>query len=359
MSKTDPFPSLLRAFFYEWLVEQRNASIHTVRSYRDTWRLYLRFVAQRAGKKVAVITLADLTASEVAAFLSHAEHDRGGTIGTRNCRLAAIRSFFHFVATKYPPSIAQCVEILNIPIKRAPVSEPCYLDPAEVTAILAQPDRSTIEGMRDHALLSFLYNSGARIQEALDLCPEAIRFESPSCVRLTGKGRKERICPLWPETVLLLSKLLERQPRAPDQSLGCPVQACRLREGCGRNHADAACQACDAARLPARHRRAPHLGGRRRHGHPQLARPCEPRHDQPLCEGQSGNETEGIGTGCRSDHTRRQAILEARYKRTRLARHALNNAKECWPETADISQSGRVPSHYRYLAITSIMLTSP
>ena len=82
MSKTDPFPSLLRAFFYEWLVEQRNASIHTVRSYRDTWRLYLRFVAQRAGKKVAVITLADLTASEVAAFLSHAEHDRGGTIGT-------------------------------------------------------------------------------------------------------------------------------------------------------------------------------------------------------------------------------------------------------------------------------------
>lgn len=102
MSKTDLFPSLLRAFFYEWLVEQRNASIHTVRSYRDTWRLYLRFVAQRAGKKVAVITLADLTASEVAAFLSHAEHDRGGTIGTRNCRLAAIRSFFHFVATKYP-----------------------------------------------------------------------------------------------------------------------------------------------------------------------------------------------------------------------------------------------------------------
>ncbi|PBN41156.1 site-specific integrase, partial [Sphingobium sp. D43FB] len=146
MSKVDPFPNLLRAFFYEWLVEQRNASIHTVRSYRDTWRLYLRFVAQRAGKKVAVITLADLTASEVIAFLSHAEHERSSTIGTRNCRLAAIRSFFHFVATKDPASIAQCVEILHIPIKRAPASEPSYLDPAEVTAILAQPDRSTVEG---------------------------------------------------------------------------------------------------------------------------------------------------------------------------------------------------------------------
>lgn len=234
MSKADPFPNLLRAFFYEWLVEQRNASIHTVRSYRDTWRLLLRFIAQRAGKKMATLTLANLTASEVTAFLGHAEHERGGTIGTRNCRLAAIRSFFHFVATKDPTLVAHCVEILHIPIKRAPVSEPSYLDPAEVTAILAQPDRSTVEGMRDHALLSFLYNSGARIQEALDLCPEAIRFESPSCARLTGKGRKERICPLWPETVMLLKKLLERQPRAPDQRLfvnryGEPLSASGVR----------------------------------------------------------------------------------------------------------------------------------
>ena len=234
MSKANLFPQLMRAFFYEWLVEQRNASVHTVRSYRDTWRMFLRFVGERAGKKVAMITLTDLIASEVAAFLSHAEHERGGTIGTRNCRLAAIRSFFNFVATRDPASIAQCVEILNIPIKRAPVSEPCYMDPPEVAAILAQPDRSTLEGIRDHTLLSFLYNSGARIQEALDMCPEAIRFDSPSCVRLTGKGRKERICPLWPETVMLLKKLLDRQPRAPDQRLfvnryGEPLSASGVR----------------------------------------------------------------------------------------------------------------------------------
>ena len=189
---------------YEWLVEQRNASVHTVRSYRDTWRLFLRFAAQRAKKTVAMITLADLTARDVAAFLRHTEQERGGTIGTRNCRLAAIRSFFNFVATRDPASVAQCAEILNIPVKRAPVSEPCYLEPAEVAAILAQPDRSTLEGMRDHTLLSFLYNSGARIQEALDVCPDMIRFDSPSCVRLIGKGLKECICPLWPETVLLL-----------------------------------------------------------------------------------------------------------------------------------------------------------
>jgi len=219
MKKTDPLPALLRSFFHERLAEQRNASIHTIRSYRDTWRLFLRFVAERKRCKVAQITLADLTASEVSAFLGFAEHERQGTIGTRNCRLAAIRSFFNFVAGKEPISIAQCTEVLAVPIKRASIPAPCYLEPREVEAILAQPDRSTLQGLRDHALLSFLYNSGARIQEALDVCPEAIRFEAPSCVRLHGKGRKERICPLWPETVLLLKKLLERQPRAPNERM--------------------------------------------------------------------------------------------------------------------------------------------
>ena len=234
MKATNPFPELLRAFFQEWLAEQRSASIHTIKSYRDTWRLLLRFVAERNGGGVARITLADVSAGEVRAFLTHAEHGRKGTIGTRNCRLAAIRSFFSFVADKDPEYIAQCAEVLTIPLKRKPSTAPCYLEPGEVEAILAQPDRSTIEGMRDHVLLSLLYNSGARIQEALDLCPKAIRFEAPYCVRLYGKGRKERICPLWPETVTLLRKLLERQPRAPDERIfvnryGVPLGASGVR----------------------------------------------------------------------------------------------------------------------------------
>ena len=111
MKKPDPFPALLRAFFHERLAEQRNASVHTIRSYRDTWRLFLRFVAKRKRCEVAQIKLADLTASEISAFLGHAEHERQGTIGTRNCRLAAIRSFFNFVAGKEPTHIAQCTEI--------------------------------------------------------------------------------------------------------------------------------------------------------------------------------------------------------------------------------------------------------
>lgn len=234
MRTADPFPHLLHAFFYEWLVQQRNASIHTVRSYRDTWRLFLRFVAQRRHRPVSKLALADLDVMEVVAFLRHTEEDRGDTIGTRNCRLSALRSFFGFVADREPAAIAQCSGILLVPMKKAPIRAPCYLEVEEVKAILAQPDRSTIDGQRDHALLSFLYNTGARIQEALNVCPGAIRFDAPACVRLYGKGRKERISPLWPETVSLLRLMLQRQPRRADEPIfvnryGVPLGASGVR----------------------------------------------------------------------------------------------------------------------------------
>ena len=234
MKSADPFPELLCAFFYEWMVEQRNASAHTVRSYRDTWRLFLRFTAQHRRRSVGQLTLGELSASDVSAFLQYTEQERHDSIGTRNCRLAALRSFFAFVAGREPTAAAQCAEVLRIPIKKAAVHAPAYLEPGEVEAILAQPDRSTLEGQRDHALLSFLYNTGARIQEALDVCPEAIRWDAPACVRLYGKGRKERLCPLWPETVALLRALLKRQPRADGEQMfvnryGAPLGASGVR----------------------------------------------------------------------------------------------------------------------------------
>jgi len=234
MKPTDPFPGLIHAFFYERLVQQRNVSVHTVRSYRDAWSLFLRFVAARHKRSVAQITLAELTATEVAAFLQDSEDERKVSIGTRNCRLAALRSFFSFVAEREPAAMAQCVAVLHIPTKKATKPAPSYLDSSEVEAILDQPDRNCLEGQRDHALLSFLYNTGARIQEALDVCPAAIRFDAPMCVRLLGKGRKERICPLWPETVALLQALLKRQPRAGDETLfvnryGAPLGASGVR----------------------------------------------------------------------------------------------------------------------------------
>jgi site-specific recombinase XerD len=213
------FPQLLHAFFHQWLVEQRNASHHTVLSYRDTWRLFLRHAATTKNKSVARLRLSDLTADEVLAFLKHSEAERKVSIGTRNCRLAALRSFFGFIMGREPLAAAQCAAVLRIPVKRAIKPELCYLEANEVAAILSQPNRATIEGQRDHVLLALLYNTGARIQEALDLCPHAMRLEAPAHVRLMGKGRKERTCPLWPETVDLLKALLKRQPRRDDQPI--------------------------------------------------------------------------------------------------------------------------------------------
>src|SRR5437667_3033857 len=230
MSTTNSLPQLLHYFFHNWMGAQRNASRNTIVSYRDCWRLFLRFVAERRQRNVARLGLADLTAEEVVAFLDHIEKDRGATIATRNCRLAALHSFFRFVASREPLAAKQCESVLRIPVKRGPKRSPTYLDSEEVSAVLAQPARRTLLGERDYTLLVFLYNTGARISEALGLCPKAMRLEKPAQVRLYGKGRKERICPLWAETAALLQALLKRQPRLPDEPIfvnryGAPLGA--------------------------------------------------------------------------------------------------------------------------------------
>lgn len=232
--KPSSLASLLHAFFHEWMGQQRNLSRHTVCSYRDTWKMFLQFAASRGRRPIAQLSLADLPPSEVLAFLDYLEKDRKVSIGTRNCRLAAIHSFFAFVAHREPLAIAQCAEIACIPVKKRSRPAMCYMDAEEIAAILREPDRSSLEGQRDHALLAFLYNTGARIQEALDVCPRAIRFESPAQVELFGKGRKSRICPLWPETVDVIKALLRRLPRSDDEPIfvnryGQPLGAAGVR----------------------------------------------------------------------------------------------------------------------------------
>ena len=133
--------------------------------------------------------------------------------------IAALRSFFSFVTSHEPLLAAQCAEVLGVPTKRAPVLSIRSMEVEEIEAILAQPNRKTPEGQRDHALLALLYNTGARIQEVLNLCSQEIRFEPPARVRIIGKGQKERYCPLWPETVALLKALLIRQPRGKQERI--------------------------------------------------------------------------------------------------------------------------------------------
>lgn len=221
MPKNDlpTLPKLLHSFFQEWLAEQRNASHRTVLAYRDAWRLFLRFVAQNRKKPVAALNLEHLTGADVLAFLQYIEREQRVSVSTRNCRLAALRSFYSFVSEQEPRLALQCAEVLRVPFKKATRRATRYLESAEVAAILSQPDRSKVEGQRDHALMSLLYNTGARIQEALDLRPQDVHFKSPAHVRLMGKGRKERISPIWPEIADLVTALMRRQPRKPDEPI--------------------------------------------------------------------------------------------------------------------------------------------
>ena len=219
MKMTNSLPNLIHSFFHDWMAGQRNASRHTILSYRDTWRLFLRFVAERRQRDVARLSLEDLSDKEALAFLDYVEKDRGATIATRNCRLAALHSFFGFVADREPLAAGQCAAILRIPSKRSPKRSVNYLELEELSVLLNQPDRSNKLGQRDHLLLAVLYNTGARISEALRLCRRDIRLDAPPQVRLYGKGRKERICPLWPETANLLAAFFQHNRVGPEEPI--------------------------------------------------------------------------------------------------------------------------------------------
>jgi len=201
---------LVQSFFQDQLRAVRGASGHTVRAYRDALRLFFLFTAERMRRPVAELRLDDVHAEGVLAFLAHLETVRGNGAATRNCRLAALHSFVTHLLRHDLSRAEQYRQILAIPAKRARVRPPTYLEPAEARALIAQPDPSTAGGARDRALLLFLYNTGARVSEALAVRPLDFHLARPPQVRLHGKGGKDRMCPLWPETVRALRLLLQR-----------------------------------------------------------------------------------------------------------------------------------------------------
>lgn len=206
---------LVGSYFQVHLVQARGASSHTVRSYRDTLRLLFVFIAERRHRRVADLTLDDLQSGDIMAFLAHLEGKRANAVSSRNIRLAAIRSFFKHLLEHDLSRADQYQRVLSIPSKRARVPAAKYLEPEEIRHVITQPDRSSSSGCRDHALLIFLYNTGARVSEALGVRVEHLSLTTPRHVRLFGKGRKERICPLWRETASALQHLVEIQDAQP------------------------------------------------------------------------------------------------------------------------------------------------
>jgi site-specific recombinase XerD len=198
----------VRRFLLEHLVAERNLARNTQISYRDTLALLLPFASQHGGGGIDRMTVEDLTPSIVRKFLDHLEHGRhcGGV--TRNQRLASIRSLARFIGMRSPAHVAWYSEIRATPFKKTAKTVIGYLEKPEMDALLAQPDRRTPLGDRDHALLLFLYNSGARADEAAKLSVDNLQLGRQSSVRLHGKGNKFRTCPLWPLTATSLSRLI-------------------------------------------------------------------------------------------------------------------------------------------------------
>lgn len=209
--KQEAFLALVQSFFLNYLKGVRGASDHTIRTYRDTLRLFFMYLNRKESRSAANLTLDHIQAEAVLGFLNHLESTRGNSPATRNCRLAAIRCFSQHLLRYDVTRADQYGRILAIPVKKSICRPVAYLEPEQVRAIIAAVDPKELNAVRDRALLLFLYNTGARVSEALDIRQQDLHLERPRQVRLRGKGGKERICPLWSETTSALRHLINTE----------------------------------------------------------------------------------------------------------------------------------------------------
>lgn len=207
----------IRRFLLEHLVGERNLAHNTQTSYRDTLLLFLPFVAKKLSKPIDQLAIEHISADLVRQFLLYLEDQRLCSISTRNQRLAAIHAMARFIGERSPEHIAWLSEIRSIPFKKTSRPSMVYLDKHEMDALLDAPNPNSLRGLRDRALLLFLYNSGARASEAAQLSVADLDIGNPPSVRLRGKGGKLRRCPLWPQTANKLTPLVVG--RKPSQSV--------------------------------------------------------------------------------------------------------------------------------------------
>lgn len=209
--------TLITSFFVNYLSAERNVSPHTAAAYRDAVKLLLRFAAGARRCDVAKLSMPDLAPDLILDFLNHLETVRRNSVRTRNARLAAIHCFFRYVLSRAPELASHCQRILAISFRKARRPALGYLGEKELGHLLAQIDRSAPQGERDYVLMALLYDTGARVQEVLNLKPADFREQSPSYVRILGKGRRERLCPLLPQTARVVARFLAEYPRpSPD-----------------------------------------------------------------------------------------------------------------------------------------------
>jgi len=210
MRETD-FARHVTGFLARYLPGQRNLSSNTIASYRDAFKLFLLFCESDWKMNSDKIRITDITPDLLTAYLAWLETVRHCGIATRNQRLAAFKSFFHYVAAQEPEHLFNCQRILGIRMKKTTYREMNYFSPKGLHLLLSQPNIKTPNGRRDHALLVLLYDSAARVQELIDLCVRDLRFEQPATVTLHGKGRKNRVVPLTEKTAVTMESYLKEK----------------------------------------------------------------------------------------------------------------------------------------------------
>lgn len=220
---TPRLAQILHSFFVDHLIALKGLRPSTIRSYRDAVRMLLCFVAEDKRCRLTKLTLEDLTFERVLAFLHHLERTRGNHVRTRNQRLAVLHTLFEYIAGRAPEMLGVCQRVAAIPAKRAAPAETHFLERDEVQALFSRLPRHGRHADRDRALLLFLYNTGARVQEVADLRIEHLDLGPHPRVRLHGKGDKWRTCPLWKETAALLHALVlsSREPPPPSAPVFC------------------------------------------------------------------------------------------------------------------------------------------
>jgi integrase/recombinase XerD len=214
----------VRRFLMEHLVGERNLAHNTQASYRDTIVLLLPFAAGYLNKPIDRLALENLTTDLIRQFLLHLERERGCSVATRNQRLAAIHALVRFVGERSPEHLAWCTQIRSIPFKKTATPAMSYLDKAEMDAILDAPNTATTQGVRDYAVLLFLYNTGARADEATRVTVADLELDRSPAVTIAGKGGKIRLCPLWGLTATKLRDIIVGRPCTQPVFLNCRGQ---------------------------------------------------------------------------------------------------------------------------------------
>jgi len=213
MIKSPTFSQLVQEFFCKYMKEQRDLSDRTVASYRDTFRLLLKFLQKEIGKQPVALQVNDLTASKIEAFLGHLEKNRKNSVRTRNNRFAAIRSFLQYIGGRDPTMLPLVQSILAIPMKRFDRPQLGYLSQQEMGAILNAPNVTTWTGRRDRVMLRTLYNTGIRVSELIQIKISDLSLQERRFVAVHGKGRKTRTIPLWKSTAKELRKWIKECDR--------------------------------------------------------------------------------------------------------------------------------------------------